>query len=111
MELADMRQPRHDIIKKVWDFFETIPFYRMRPRQDLVSMGYCLAEEGARYLVYLDSGGSVDATIGDGQYSVQWINAQNTSDQRAGKPTSDGRNLTSPGDGDDWLLYLVRSED
>ena len=107
MELPDRRQYRHDIIKKVWDFFETIPFYRMEPRQDLVSAGYCLAEEGVQYLVYLDSGGSVDVAVGSGAYSLQWINAQNTSDRRDGGSTSDGENLAAPDDGDDWLLYLT----
>ena len=108
MELPHRRQSRHDIIRKVWDFFETISFYGMSPRQDLVNTGYCLAQEGVQYLVYLDSGGSVDVTIKGGQYSVQWINAQDTSDRRAGGSTGDGRGLVAPDDGDDWLLRLTR---
>jgi len=107
MDLSDRRQSRHDIVKKVWDFFETIPFYRMSPRQDLVSAGYCLAEEGHQYLIYLDSGGSVDVKIGDGEYRVQWINAQDTTDRRDGGITGNGEKLNAPDDGDDWLLYLT----
>jgi len=107
MELSDRRQARHDIVKKVWDFFETIPFYRMSPRQDLVSAGYCLAEEGSQYLVYLDSGGSVDVEVGDGEYRIRWINAQDTSDRRDGGIANNGENLAAPDDGDDWLLYLT----
>jgi hypothetical protein len=107
MELSHRRQARHDIIKEVWDFFETIPFYRMSPRQELVSAGYCLAEDGVRYLVYLDSGGSVNVKTGNGKHRVQWINAQDTSDRRDGGITADGENLMAPDDGDDWLLYLI----
>ena len=56
MDLSDKVQSRHDIVTMVWDFFESIPFYRMSPRQDLVSAGHCLAEPGHRYLVYLHCG-------------------------------------------------------
>ena len=45
---ADQR--RHDIIKQVWDLAEQFPFYRLTPRQDLTSAGYCLAEPGQHYL-------------------------------------------------------------
>ena len=108
LALADRRQWRHDIVKRVWDVFEGLPFYRMRPRQDLVSAGYCLAEEGTQYLVYLPSGGSVNVDLDSGTYAVSWINAQDTSDRRTEAPTSDGRGLTAPDGGGDWLLYLVR---
>jgi hypothetical protein len=107
LALGDRRQSRHDILKQVWDFFETVPFYGLRPRQDLVSAGYCLAKEGKHYLVYLDAGGAVDVAVRDGPYAVQWINAQDTSDRRSGGQTSDGQRLSAPSDGDDWLLYLL----
>ena len=52
LELDDRRQWRHDIVKRVWDFVETIPdWWTMRPRQDLVRAGRCLACEGERYLM------------------------------------------------------------
>ena len=110
MEPADAIQSRHDVVKKVWDFFETIPFYRMNPCQDLVTnkTGYCLAEVGKQYLVYLPSKGSVNVSVASGTtYKVTWINAQNTTDQRAAGTTSNGQGLTSPNEGDDWVLYLV----
>ena len=108
MDLADRFQERHDIIGKVWDFFESVPFWRMTPRPELVDNGYCLAEVGRRYLVYLESRGTVNVRVAGGPYSVRWINAQDTSDVRSGGSTEDGRNLASPADGDDWLLDLTR---
>jgi hypothetical protein len=80
----------------------------MPPRQDLVGAGYCLAEEGERYLVYLDAGGAVDVAVRDGLYQVQWINARDAADRRTDAPTEDGQGLVSRGYGEDWLLYLVR---
>jgi hypothetical protein len=63
MDLDDRRQHRYDVIRRVWDFMNTVPFYRIAPRQDLVDRGYCLAEVGERNLIYLDSGGSVNVQI------------------------------------------------
>jgi hypothetical protein len=108
LALADRRQGRHDILKRIWDFLETLLFYRMSPRQDLVSAGYCLAEEGMQYLVYLDAGGAVDVAVQDGPYQVQWINARDTANRRTGAPTLDGQGLISPSDREDWLLYLTK---
>ncbi|MBN1674690.1 MAG: DUF5060 domain-containing protein [Kiritimatiellae bacterium] len=107
LDPADCIQARHDIVKRVWDFFQTVPFHRMRPRQDLVSAGYCLAEEGARYLVYLPAGGSTAVRVAGGPYRACWINAQQTADRRDGGRTFEGRSLAAPRDGEDWLLWLA----
>jgi hypothetical protein len=107
MDLSDRKQAGHDIVRKVWDFFETIPFYQMRPGQRIVDSGFCLSQEGKYYLVYLPDGGSVNVSLMTGRYNVTWINAQNTSDRRSAGTTEDGRNLSAPDDGDDWLLYLT----
>jgi len=107
MEMSDRNQARHDIVKRVWDFFETIPFYRMSPNQRIVDSGFCLAEEGRCCLVYLDSGGAVNVSVNAGSYNVTWINAQNTSDRRFVGMINNGEKLLAPDDGDDWLLFLT----
>ncbi len=109
MEFSERFQERHDILRKVWDFFETVPFYEMRPRQDLVDNGYCLAAPGRRYLVYLEEPGTVNVAVirGHYEYEVTWINAQDTLDVRPGGITPDGLNLASPAEGDDWLVHIV----
>ena len=106
MDLAEKVQYRHDIMKAIWDFFEKIPYYAMSPAQEIVDRGFCLAEPGRQYLVYLPNGGEVSIDVEGGSYDVLWINAQDTPDSRPGDTTSDGKNLTAPGDGDDWLAYL-----
>lgn len=106
--IGDKVQSRHDILKKIWDYFETTNFYRMSPKQNLVNTGLCLAEVGNEYLVYLPSGGSVNVTITNGSYNVQWVNARNTTDKRNGGTTSNGQNLTAP-DTNDWLVRLYKS--
>jgi len=49
----------------------------------------------------------VDIKVGDGEYRIRWINAQDTSDRRDGGITNNGENLAAPDSGDDWLLYLT----
>lgn len=110
MDLPDVNQANHDIVRKVWDFFETIPFYRMSPRPRTVDNGFCLADEGRYYLVYLADGGTVNVSVRAGSYSVTWINAQDASDRHASGTTNDGKNLSSPGGGDDWLLLLSTTD-
>jgi hypothetical protein len=107
MEMPDRNQARHDIVRKVWDFFETIPFYSMSPNQSIVDSGFCLVEKGKRFLVYLIHGGSVNVTLNTGSYDVIWINAQNTSDRRHVGITNNGSKFSAPEDGDDWLLFLT----
>ncbi|MCP4262358.1 MAG: DUF5060 domain-containing protein [Planctomycetes bacterium] len=108
MDMTQKDQKCHDVIKHVWDFFETVPFWRLSPRQDLVDNGYCLAEPSSRYLVYLEARGAVNISIIPGEYSVQWIDAQNTRKRMQANTTKTGQNLKSPTTGDDWLVYLQR---
>jgi hypothetical protein len=80
----------------------------MSPHQDLVSRGYCLALPGPEDLVYLESKGPVNVTVTGGPYKVEWVNAQNTADKRAGGTTTTGAGLNTPTDGDDWLVHLTK---
>ncbi len=109
LNLTDKIQSRHDVVDKVWDFMETVPFYKMNPSQSLVTNGLCLAQPGQQYIVYLPAPGTVNIAIETGKtYAVKWINGQNPlQDQRQGANTTTGQGLTSPSDGDDWLVYLT----
>jgi len=63
-------------IHEVWDFFESLPYYEMKPRQDLVSTGYCLVEEGKRYLAYLNGAQIIDIQLIPGIYTGKWIKVE-----------------------------------
>jgi CubicO group peptidase (beta-lactamase class C family) len=111
LELADRVQSRHDIVKHVWDFFETMPFQRMKPMPGCAQatgggQAWCLGNPGQEYLVYLESRSTVDVDVIGGPFEAEWINAQRTSDRRPGGRTATGRGLRSPDDADDWLLSL-----
>lgn len=105
MDLSTRQQYKHDAMKRVWDLFDTFPFHTMEPHQGLVTNGFCLADPGTEYVVYLVSGGTTDVTVTGGTFGVEWINPRNPSDVRDGGTTRDGQDLTAP-DGQDWLLRL-----
>ena len=108
LDLGERNQQVHDVIKRVWDFFGTMPFYEMNPRQDLVDKGFCLALPGWRYLVYLPSEGTVNVSVSVGPYRVVWIDARNPSRRYDLGITDDGKNLKPPAGGDDWLVHLIK---
>jgi hypothetical protein len=112
MDLSERKQARHDIVRKVWDFFETIPFYRMRPNPRVADNGFCLSKEGEYYLVYLPDGGDVNVSLkAPGRYEATWINAQDTSDRRPLGWVEGAHRFSAPEGGDDWLLFLTRPGD
>lgn len=97
----------------IWDFMETIPFYRMSPCQDLVTDGFCLGAAGERYLVYLPDGGTtVLRTVGGRSYDITWIDARNPSRRlaRGRAPRQRDLQLTAPRDGGDWLVMVATGQ-
>jgi hypothetical protein len=71
----------------------------MTPRTDLASSGYCLADPGRAYLVYVPDDGQVIVELwaAHGELAVEWFNVR-TGARAAGSPVAGGgrRNLVSP---------------
>lgn len=107
LDPSDAAQPRHDIVRRVWDLAEQFEFDRMRPRPDLVDAGFCLAEPGRQYLVYLPLPGNVGIDIEGGPFRVEWINPRDPAERHPAGATRDGRLMSPPASGD-WLAHLVR---
>lgn len=69
------------------------------PRNDLASTGYCLANVGTAYLVYLPNGGTVnvDLTGAGGNLFVEWFNPQTGVASNAGTVAGGAvRTLSAP---------------
>jgi len=107
LDLNNRFQNKHDIVRKVWDWFESINFHQMTSRQDLVKQGFCLANEDQEYYIYLDSLGKVELFL-DFPYLLdsEWINAQNPDDKRVGPKVNKKHIFSTPDDGDDWILHV-----
>lgn len=58
-------------------FAERLDLRRATPRGDLASTGYCLADPGVEYLVYLPEGGEVivDLSAAAGRLTGEWFDA------------------------------------
>jgi hypothetical protein len=107
LNLDERDQQKHDIVRAVWDWFETIPFQQLISRQDLVTNGFCLAWEGMEYFIYMDSIGEVELNM-EFPYSFdsEWINAMNPDDKRPGPVVNSITTFKTPEDGDDWILHV-----
>jgi len=63
----------------------------MRPRDDLASTRYCLADPGNAYLVYVPTGGNMTVALGGvkGCFGVQWFDPS-TGESLDGQPVAGG---------------------
>jgi len=76
------------------DFFrDHLPFWEMDSHDELTDTGYCLANPGNIYAIYLPFGGtcSIDLSSHPGRYVVSWFNP------RTGGTLLQGRITTIPG--------------
>jgi hypothetical protein len=91
--------------------FTSLKWWKMEPRDDLVSQGtYCLAEPGQQYLVYMPEGGKATVKLAEGKYQAQWFNPRNGQWTPIGVVS--GPAWTSPlsPDGGDWAIVVRREE-
>jgi hypothetical protein len=88
-------------------FAHRVNLTEMIPRPDIVTSGYCLAQEGREYLVYAGKGGvTVDLSSENRRFSVEWLDPL-SGKRSVGDPVTGGgpRFLSSPFFGD-GVLYL-----
>lgn len=108
MDPADAHPTRHAILRKIWDFMETVPFAEMRPAQELVTSGYALAGDRT-LLVYLPEGGVVGlrgawADKAAAVSQANWVNARDPTQRQPARRDAGGV-FVAP-DKEDWLLLL-----
>jgi hypothetical protein len=82
---------------------------KMTPENDLASSGYCLAEIGKEYLVYLPEGNEVTVNLTDTSrdLEVEWFNPNTGETIKQGKIMGGQVPIMkSPFGKDDAVLYL-----
>lgn len=95
-------------------FMESLPFWEMQPRNDLIraGMAFCLAKPGSTYALYLPEGGTVEVELpANASYTCDWWNPANGSNGRfqgARNVTGGAQSFTAPGTGD-WALRIRAS--
>ena len=85
-------------------FFTSLPWWQTDPHDELVNRGYCLADPGSLYVVYLPEGGSVTLKLGPGRYLAKWFNPRTGA--YASQSAGPGPTWTSPAApaNEDWVL-------
>ena len=61
--------------------------------------------------MYLENPQSVDVKLEGGRYRVTWINAKNPAERKDEGVIMDGKALSPPPGGDDWLVRLTREHE
>jgi len=77
-----------------------------------LSNGYCFAEKGETYVLYLENGGSATLELGPflGLFSTQWLNPR-TGDRFNGNMIDGGETVTlEAADPNDWVVYIKRND-
>ena len=89
------------------DFFTSFDWWQAVPRNDLVrGGGFCLADTGKVYVVYLPRPAKVSLALEPGNYHARWFNPR--SGQWSDAPVASGPRWTPPPtpDDGDWVLHL-----
>ncbi|MFA6111658.1 MAG: putative collagen-binding domain-containing protein [Candidatus Latescibacterota bacterium] len=103
--------PIRDSMGHCLALFRRIDLARCVPASRLSSTGYCLADAGKQYVVYLPEGGSatVDLTDARGELSVEWIDASTGQIITTEPVVGGGRTkLTAPFGGDAAVVIQGR---
>ncbi|GLR16080.1 hypothetical protein GCM10007940_06950 [Portibacter lacus] len=85
------RDKSWEFVNHALTFFNSIEFWEMQPNNDLVSDGWCMANPGEQYLIYLKNGGQTNIEFTDDSiYNTYWFNP------RTGV-LSEAREIAGPG--------------
>jgi hypothetical protein len=91
-------------------FFTRFAWWKTDPHDELVDQGYCLAEPGEVYVIYLPHGGQVTASLEAGTYHVQWFNPRDGTFLPLADALGGSAGWKSPAasDAGDRVLFLQR---
>ena len=111
LNVADAIAERHDVPKKVWDFMESVPFYRMKPCPEVTAkQAACLGEADRHYLIYFPKRQGLSLTLPGSSYTGRWIDGANPLSKSVPLPKAQpGMMFTPPQGGQDWVLELRTS--
>ncbi len=92
-------------------YAQKMDLLHMEPADSLASSGYCLANRGREYLVYLPDGNGVDVNLSDatGRMLVEWFDPRRGQTEAGERVEGGGnRHFSSPFAPGESVLYLKR---
>jgi len=90
--------PGYAYFKNLWDFFENTNYWLMEPADELVSEGYCLANPGKEYIVFLNNAKPFTLKIAgiNGKLNAEWYHPFTGDREDGGQLTNGTVSLTPP---------------
>jgi len=90
--------PGYAYFKNLKDFFENINYWLMEPADELVSEGYCLANPGKEYIVFLNNAKPFMLNIekSNGKLDAEWYHPFTGDRENAGQIGNGTVSLTPP---------------
>ncbi len=112
------RDQSWDYVRHALTFFQTyLPFADMQPSDNLASNGWCLADVGTIYALYLPEGGTTQLELPEGMpFRVQWYNPRNGGGLQTGSVQQvEGSSATEIGDpptdpSEDWVVLVTMAD-
>jgi hypothetical protein len=88
---------------------ERVDLARMTPLPDLASSGFCLAEAGRDYVVFVPGGGEVKVQLAQapGSFRTEWIHPVEGNRTPAPETTGGGERTLKPPFAGDAILHLT----
>jgi hypothetical protein len=96
-------------LKNIRSFFESIPFSRMKPSDELCSRGYCLSIPGEICVLYLPDGGSADIDLKDfknRKITGKWYDPVSGAWQSSFSLKTGINTVKAPSEGKDWVFMV-----
>ena len=93
-------------------FFEKTRYWQMEPADDLVSAGYCLANPGEEYVVFLDQPQPFDLKIEEAssELRAEWFDPVKGETTEGPRIAPGGNRITPPSDGKKMIVLHVFRE-
>ena len=92
--------PGYRYFRNLREFFERTRYWLLEPADELVSVGYCLADAGREYVVFLNEAGPVEVRLEgvQGELVAEWYQPFTGARASAGKVRAGVVRLTPPAD-------------
>ncbi len=95
-------------LKYLPSFFEQLPYWALRPHDELTTSGFCLAKPPNHFIFYFPTGGQITINLesADGTaFGANWFNPR-TGSYVPGPGLYEGKNTVTCPSSEDWALYV-----
>ncbi len=103
---------RTDQLSYLMNFINGISFRDLKPHQELVSRGDCIAKPGIEYIIYFLTGRTVtvDLSATSGTLNIKWFNPRTGKNIAADSILGGASRSFTPPDTNDWVLHITQNK-